>query len=70
MRGELFAVCRVYTVVNWWDNFTGVETKNESGPITQQEGDERVALIGTCARPWDKKCRRETHRRYFNDTLD
>lgn len=27
-------------------------------------------LIGDCACPWDKKCRCDAHRRYFNDTLD
>jgi len=66
----LCPVCRVYTVASWWDNFTGVESVNLSGPIKQQAGDDRVALIRTCGRPWDKKCRCETHRRYFNDTLD
>jgi hypothetical protein len=66
----LCPVCRMYTIASWWDNFTGVESMNLSGPIEQQEGDDRVALIRTCVCPWDKKCRCETHRRYFNDTLD
>ena len=66
----LCPVCGLYTVASWWDNFTGVESKSLSGPAAKQEGDERVALIRQCSRPWDKKCRCEAHRRYFNDTLD
>ena len=63
-------VCGVYTVANWWDDFTGEETMNLSGPLSAEEGDRRIALIGKCARPWDKKCRCDAHREYFNDTLD
>ena len=66
----LCPVCGVYTVVSWWDNFTGVETQRISGPESKQEGDERIELIRQCSEPWDKKCRCEAHRRYFNDTLD
>lgn len=63
-------VCGVYTVVSLWDNFTGIESETLSGPESKQQGDERVALIRQCSEPWDKKCRCEAHRRYFNDTLD
>ena len=66
----LCPVCGVYTIVSWWDNFTGVETESLSGPESRLEGDERVGLIRQCSEPWDKKCRCEAHRRYFNDTLD
>lgn len=66
----LCPVCRVYTKASWWDNFTGVETMNLSGPIPEQEGNERIELIKKCSRPWDKKCRCEAHREYFNNTLD
>ena len=66
----LCPACGVYTVVSWWDDFTGVESESLSGPRSKQEGDERVELIGRCSRPWDKKCHCEAHRRYFNDTLD
>jgi hypothetical protein len=62
--------CGLYTVVSWRDNFTGVESVSLSGPESKQEGDERIALIRRCSEPWDKKCRCEAHRRYFNDTLD
>lgn len=62
--------CLVYTVVTWYDNFTGVETVSASGPVPRAEGDERVALIGRCPRPWDKKCRCEAHRTYFRGALD
>jgi hypothetical protein len=66
----LCPVCGGYTVVSWWDNFTGVETESVSGPESMQEGDERVELIRQCSEPWDKKCRCAAHRRYFNYTLD
>jgi hypothetical protein len=63
-------VCRRYTVAIWRDNFTGVETMKLSGPVSEHDGDERVRLIGRCSRTWDKKCRCEAHREYFNDALD
>jgi len=66
----LCPVCGVYTVVSWWDDFTGIESVNQSGPRSKQEGDETIELIGQCTRPWDKKCRCEAHRAYFHDTLD
>lgn len=66
----LCPLCDVYTVVSWWDNFTGVESRSLSGPLSKQEGDARIELIRQCSAPWDKKCRCEAHRRYFNDTLD
>jgi len=50
--------------VSCWDNFTGEE------PLPEQQGNERVYLIKNCSDPWDKKCRCEAHRKYFNDTLD
>ena len=63
-------VCGVYTVASWHDNFTGVETLRLSGPETKPEGDARVALIGACSRPWDKKCRCDAHQTYFKGNLD
>jgi len=54
-----------------WDNFTGGdETIEARGPLDKAKGDERIAIIMRCDRPWDKKCRCEAHREYFNDTLD
>jgi hypothetical protein len=66
----LCPLCAVYTVAKWWDNFTGEETLSLSGPLTKAEGDERIQLIQKCSEPWDKKCRCDAHRQYFNDTLD
>ena len=66
----LCPVCRVFTVANWWDNFTGIETMDTSGPMEEHLGMERVELIRQCFRPWDKKCRCASHRAYFNDALD
>jgi hypothetical protein len=62
--------CGVYTVAQWCDNFTGEETLSLSGPLSKPEGDGRVALIRKCSQPWDKKCRCDAHRTYFNNTLD
>jgi len=64
------STCNVYTVVSWWDNFTGVETMEISGPISKEKGDKRIEIIRQCSQPWDKKCRCDAQRRYFNDTLD
>ena len=63
-------LCRVYTVAKWWDNFTGIESMALSGPLSEAQGKDRIQIINRCARPWDKKCRCEAHREYFNDTLD
>ena len=66
----LCPVCRVYTVAKWWDNFTGVESMELDGPLSEAEGNARVEIIERCARPWNKKCRCKAHCEYFNDTLD
>jgi hypothetical protein len=66
----LCPVCQVYTVVSWRDNFTGLETVTNSGPLAKNDGDALVALIGRCAEPWNKKCRCEAHQEYFRGTLD
>ncbi len=66
----LCPVCEVYTIVRWWDDFTGLESVDSSGPISKEEGDAQVELILKCARPWDKKCRCEWHLAYFRGTLD
>ena len=66
----LCPVCGVYTLAQWWDDFTGEETLKLAGPLSKPEGDQRIGLIRQCSRPWDKKCRCEAHRRYFNDALD
>ena len=66
----LCPACSHYTVAQWWDDFAGVETCTIAGPLSREEGNARVALIGGCAEPWDKKCRCDAHREYFNNTLD
>jgi hypothetical protein len=63
-------LCGVYTVVSWRDNFTGVETGSRSGPVEKGAGDKQVELIKKCDTPWDKKCRCEAHRTYFQGALD
>jgi hypothetical protein len=62
--------CDVYTVVTWWDDFTGVESTSTKGPIPRAEGDKSVALIRKCPTAWDKKCRCQAHMEYFCGTLD
>lgn len=62
--------CGFYTVASWWDNFTGTETMTLSGPVPGEEGNARIELIRQCSQPWEKRCRCEAHRTYFNDTLD
>ena len=66
----LCPACGMYTVETWWDNFTGVETVEVSGPLSAEAGAGRVALIRQCSRPWDKTCRCNAHREYFGDALD
>ncbi len=66
----LCPVCDVYTLFRWWDNFTGVETVDRSGPVERPAGDARVALIEKCAQPWDKHCRCDAHLAYFGPSLD
>ena len=66
----LCPVCGVYTIASCWDNFTGVETMNSTGPVSREEGDRRVALIRQCSTPWNKKCRCKAHCTYFRGTLD
>jgi hypothetical protein len=66
----LCTACQLYTVVSWYDNFTGTETMRTSGPISRADGDASVALIRRCGTPWEKKCRCEAHLVYFRNTLD
>ena len=66
----LCPACGQYTIAQWWDDFTGVETMNASGPHAPEEVRRRIELIRQCPEPWDKKCRCQAHRDYFNDTLD
>ena len=66
----LCPACDVYTVIRWWDDFTGVETVNSSGPLAKEKGNAQVELVGKCDRPWDKHCRCESHNTYFGGSLD
>ena len=64
-------VCQLYMIISYWDNFTGGdETIGVRGLLDNVQGDKRVELIRRCERPWDKKCRCDAHREYFNNTLD
>lgn len=62
--------CDRYTVSGWRDRFLGEETPSGGGLLDRAEGDERVAIIARCSRPWDKNCRCDAHREYFGDSLD
>jgi len=63
-------VCGVYTVEVYWDCFLGDEEVSIRGPVSKEEGDKKIRLIGECPEPWDKKCRCAAHRAYFGDSLD
>jgi hypothetical protein len=62
--------CDVYSVEVYWDCFLGDEEVSFRGPLSKEEGDEKVRLIGECSEPWDKNCRCDAHRAYFGDSLD
>ena len=62
--------CGVYTVRLYRDSFTGTESVHTSEPIPKEEGDRRLALIRSCAEPWDDRCRCEGHSAYFGGWLD
>ena len=62
--------CQVYTVVIWREPLDAPETVHASGPVSKADGDAKVKLIGGCKKPWDKRCRCESHREYFGGSLD
>lgn len=62
--------CGVYTVEVCHDRFLGEEEIFSRGPVEKPEGDGKVLLIRRCLEPWNKKCRCESHRAYFGDSLD
>lgn len=64
------SVCGVYTLKVYYDRFLGEDEASVHGPISKEEGDERVALISQCIEPWDKKCRCKAHQTYFGGWLD
>jgi hypothetical protein len=62
--------CCVYSVEIYWDSFLGDGKASFRGPLSKEEGDGKVRLIGECSEPWDKNCRCNAHRAYFSDSLD
>ncbi len=62
--------CQVYTVEVYHDRFLGEDDVSIRGPVPKEEGDAKVQLIGQCPEPWNKKCRCEAHRSYFQGCLD
>jgi hypothetical protein len=62
--------CGVYTVEIYRDSFLGEGEVTRRGPLSKEEGDEKVRLIGECSEPWDKKCRCSAHLAYFQGWLD
>jgi len=62
--------CEVYTVEVYHDRFLGEDEVSIRGPVSKSEGDEKVKLIRQCPEPWDKKCRCEAHKSYFQGVLD
>ena len=62
--------CQVYTVEIYHDRFLGEEEILVRGPVSKPEGDAMVELTKQCSEPWNKKCRCEAHRSYFEGLLD
>ena len=62
--------CGVYTVEVYHDRFLGEDEISIRGPVSKPEGDAKVRLIHQCPEPWNKKCRCEAHRSYFEGWLD
>ncbi len=57
--------CGVYTVEIYHDRFLGENESFTRGPVSKSAGDAKVALIRQCSEPWDKKCRCNAHKTYF-----
>ena len=64
------AACQVYTVRTLRDHFLGPESVQYSAPIAKSDGDAKVRLIQACTRPWDGRCRCDSHRAHFGGWLD
>lgn len=62
--------CGSYTVEVRHDRFLDDDQIFFRGPLAQSEGEKMAALIRSCSKPWDKKCRCEAHREYFGPLLD
>jgi len=62
--------CGVYTIEGYHDRFMGDEEVSTRGPLSKEEGDEKVRWIKECSEPWDKKCRCPAHQAYFGGWLD
>ncbi len=62
--------CGVYTIEVYHDRFLGEGEISIRGPLSKEDGDAKVRLIGECPEPWDKKCRCPAHRTYFEGWLD
>ena len=62
--------CGLYTVEVYRDSFLNDGGVSTRGPLSKEEGDAQVRLIGRCHEPWDKKCRCEAHVTYFQGWLD
>lgn len=66
----LCPACGMYTVEICDDRFCGEEIISVRGPLTKEDGQARVDLIGRCSEPWNKRCRCAAHVEYFRGWLD
>jgi len=62
--------CGSYTLEIVHDRFCGETTSRTEGPYTRAEIEDRIALINQCDEPWNKKCRCDAHKKYFDGWLD
>ena len=62
--------CGFYTIEVYHDRFLGEEEISFRGPMSYEEAEPKIRLIRQCPEPWDKKCRCQAHRDYFDGWLD
>jgi hypothetical protein len=62
--------CGAYTLEIFHDRFCGEPDVRYEGPVSPTAAAQRITLIEGCETPWDKKCRCQAHKTYFDDWLD
>ncbi len=62
--------CDAYTLEICHDRFCGETTTRIEGPYSLADIEDKIALINQCDEPWNKKCRCEAHKKYFDGWLD
>jgi len=66
----LCPACDRYTLKIVHDRFCGETTSRTEGSYIRAEIEDRIALINQCNESWNKKCRCDAHKKYFDGWLD